>query len=46
MASGGDVEVPSGRAAEHLDRAAGGIAARLRFAFDAPPHAAGDTHPV
>jgi hypothetical protein len=42
MASGGDVEVPSGRAAEYLDHAADGIAARLRFALDASPHAGGD----
>jgi len=42
LASGADVEVPSGRAAEQLDQAAGGIAARLRFAIDEPP-ARGDT---
>jgi len=42
LASGADVEVPSGRAAEQLDEAAGGIAARLRFAIDEPP-ARGDT---
>jgi peptide subunit release factor 1 (eRF1) len=41
IASGADVEVPSGEAAERLDRAAEGIAARLRFAIDEPP-AAGD----
>jgi hypothetical protein len=29
------VEVLSGDAAEHLDRSAGGIAARLRFPLDA-----------
>jgi len=40
--AGGDVEVPSGDAAERLDRAAGGIAARLRFAIEEPP-AVGDT---
>jgi hypothetical protein len=33
-ASGADVEVPSGDAADHLDRAAEGIAARLRFPID------------
>jgi hypothetical protein len=33
---GADVEVLSGDAAAHLDRAAGGIAARLRFALGAP----------
>jgi hypothetical protein len=37
IAGGGDVEVPSGAAAERLDRAAGGIAARLRFPIDEPP---------
>lgn len=37
IAGGADVEVPSGRAAEELDRAAGGVAARLRFAIDEPP---------
>jgi hypothetical protein len=45
MASGGDVEVPSGEAAEHLDQAGGGIAARLRFAFDAPSRAGDDARP-
>lgn len=34
LASGADVEVPSGSAAERLDQAAGGIAARLRFTID------------
>lgn len=37
IATGADVEVPSGEAAEHLDRAANGIAARLRFAIDDSP---------
>lgn len=37
IASGADVDVPSGEAAEHLDRAANGVAARLRFAIDEPP---------
>jgi hypothetical protein len=41
IASGADLEVPSGEAAERLDRAADGIAARLRFAIDEPP-AVGD----
>ncbi|MEO7101787.1 MAG: hypothetical protein ABI311_00515 [Gemmatimonadaceae bacterium] len=36
LASGADVDVQSGEAAEKLDRAAGGIAARLRFAVDEP----------
>jgi hypothetical protein len=36
LATGADVEVPSGSAAERLDRAASGIAARLRFAIEAP----------
>jgi hypothetical protein len=36
LATGADVEVPSGSAAERLDRAAAGIAARLRFAVEAP----------
>jgi hypothetical protein len=44
MAAGGDVEVPSGVAAEHLDRAAGGIAARLRFAIDDAPDASDAAH--
>lgn len=34
IAGGADVEVPSGEAADHLDRAAEGIAARLRFPID------------
>ena len=42
IASGADVDVPSGEAAEQLDRAADGIAARLRFAID-EPSVAGDT---
>ncbi|AHG92812.1 eRF1 domain 3 protein (plasmid) [Gemmatirosa kalamazoonensis] len=37
LAQGADVEVLSGEAAAHLDRAAGGIAARLRFAIDGSP---------
>ena len=37
LASGADVEVPSGKAAEQLDQAADGIAARLRFPIDEPP---------
>jgi len=37
IAQGADVEVLSGEAAAHLDRAAGGIAARLRFAIDGSP---------
>ena len=37
LAQGAEVEVLSGEAAAHLDRAAGGIAARLRFAIDASP---------
>jgi hypothetical protein len=45
IAAGGDVEVPSGAAAERLDRAADGIAARLRFAIDEPP-AASDAAPA
>ena len=44
MAAGGDVEVPSGGAAEHLDRAAGGIAARLRFTIDDAPDARDTAH--
>ena len=36
LTTGADVEVPSGSAAERLDRAATGIAARLRFAVEAP----------
>lgn len=36
LAGGGDVEVASGSAAEELDRATGGIAARLRFAIEGP----------
>jgi hypothetical protein len=36
LAQGADIEVLSGDAAEHLDRTAEGIAARLRFAIDAP----------
>ena len=36
LASGADVEVPSGSAAERLDEAATGIAARLRFAIEEP----------
>ncbi len=36
FAEGADVDIPSGHAAERLDRDAGGIAARLRFAIDAP----------
>ena len=39
LTSGAEVEVPSGAAAEHLDRAADGIAARLRFAIDESPAA-------
>ena len=35
LATGADVEVPSGSAAERLDQAADGIAARLRFAVEA-----------
>ena len=35
--SGAEVEVPSGETADRLDRAASGIAARLRFAIDEPP---------
>lgn len=37
IAIGADVEVPSGKAAEHLDRIADGIAARLRFPIDELP---------
>lgn len=36
LATGADVEVPSGTAVARLDEAAGGIAARLRFAIDEP----------
>lgn len=36
LAQSADVEVLSGDAATQLDRAAGGIAARLRFALEAP----------
>lgn len=43
LAQSADVEVLSGDAATQLDRAAGGIAARLRFALDGPaPRAAVD----
>jgi peptide subunit release factor 1 (eRF1) len=37
LAQGADVEVLSGEAAAHLNQAAGGIAARLRFAIDGSP---------
>ncbi|MEO7216966.1 MAG: hypothetical protein ABI026_02135 [Gemmatimonadaceae bacterium] len=37
MAIGADVEVPSGKAAEQLDKIADGIAARLRFPIDELP---------
>jgi hypothetical protein len=37
LAQGADVEVLSGEAGEQLDRVAGGVAARLRFAIDGPP---------
>ncbi|HEU4631107.1 MAG TPA: hypothetical protein VFS08_15250 [Gemmatimonadaceae bacterium] len=36
LAGGADVEVPSGHAAEQLDRVTDGIAARLRFAIEEP----------
>ena len=36
LTTGAEVEVPSGSAAERLDQAATGIAARLRFAIDEP----------
>lgn len=36
LATGADVEIPSGSAIERLDQAAEGIAARLRFAIDDP----------
>jgi hypothetical protein len=39
LAGGADVEVPSGTAAQRLDRAATGLAARLRFAIDEPDRA-------
>jgi hypothetical protein len=42
LAQSADVEVLSGDAATQLDRAAGGIAARLRFALDGPDAARGD----
>jgi len=38
-AAGGDVEIPSGNAAERLDNAADGVAARLRFSIDQSPAA-------
>ena len=41
IASGADVEIPSGEAAEHLDRAADGVAARLRFSTDGAPSSTG-----
>lgn len=37
LAQGADVESPSGDAAEELDRAAQGVAARLRFSIDGLP---------
>jgi peptide subunit release factor 1 (eRF1) len=43
IASGADVEVPSGEAAARLDRAGDGIAARLRFAIDEAPAIADGT---
>lgn len=36
MGQGADVEIPSGDAAARLDHAASGVAARLRFAVEAP----------
>lgn len=42
LAQSADVEVLSGDAATQLDRAAGGIAARLRFSLDGPDAARGD----
>lgn len=42
LGMGAEVEVPSGEAVARLDEAAGGIAARLRFAVDEPlPSSAG-----
>lgn len=42
LAQSAEVEVLSGDAATQLDRAAGGIAARLRFALDTPDAVRGD----
>lgn len=41
LATGADVEVPSGSAAERLDATADGIAARLRFVLEVPATTAG-----
>lgn len=41
LATGADLEIPSGSAAERLDEAASGIAARLRFAIEEPALPAG-----
>jgi hypothetical protein len=46
LAQGADVEVLSGEAAPFLDRAAGGIAARLRFAIDGAPTGASPGAPT